>query len=101
MIRISEHGQKLGILEVVLIHFNVVDNDYQQKSHVLFTFMPNKQCGKVTTISPRSLTMFVKHCQHRNLFIHVWFTDQTIKPLEIEDNADITLIIENNIKIEY
>lgn len=57
MIRISEHGQKLGILEVVLIHFNVVDNDYQQKSHVLFTFMPNKQCGKVTTISPRSLTM--------------------------------------------
>ena len=57
MIRISEHGQKLGILEAVLIHFNVVDNDYQQKSHVLFTFMPNKQCGKVTTISLRSLTM--------------------------------------------
>ena len=35
----------------------VANNDYQQKSHVLFTFMPNKQCGKVTTISPRSLTM--------------------------------------------
>lgn len=43
----------------------------------------------------------VKHCHHRALFIHVWFADQTIKPLEIEDNADITLIIENNIKIEY
>lgn len=35
----------------------VANNYYQQKSHVLFTFMPNKQCGQIITISTRLLTM--------------------------------------------
>ena len=35
----------------------VANNDYQHKSHVLFTFMPNKQCGQIITISTRLLTM--------------------------------------------
>ena len=43
--------------EVVLVHCNLVNNDYQQASKVLFTFVPNKQFGQLINISPHSLTM--------------------------------------------
>ena len=34
----------LEITEVVLVHCNIVNNDYQQASRVLYTFAPNKPC---------------------------------------------------------
>ena len=36
---------KLESVEVVLVHCNLVNNNYQQASKVLFTFVPNKQFG--------------------------------------------------------
>ena len=36
---------KLKSVEVVLVHFNLVNNNYQQASEVLFTFVPNKHLG--------------------------------------------------------
>ena len=38
---------KLESLEVVLVHCNLVNNNYQQASKVLFTFAPNKQYGQL------------------------------------------------------
>ena len=32
----------LESIEVVLVHCNLVNNNYQQASKVLFTFVPNK-----------------------------------------------------------
>ena len=49
---------RLETAEVVLIHCNLVNNNYQQASKVLFTFVPNKQFGQIITITPHSLTMF-------------------------------------------
>ena len=37
----------LETVEVVLIHCNLVNNNYQQAAKVLFTFVPNKQFGQV------------------------------------------------------
>lgn len=51
----SEHRPKNLRSRVNALY--VANNDYQQKSHVLFTFMPNKQCGQIITISTRLLTM--------------------------------------------
>ena len=48
---------KLESVEVVLVHCNLVKNDYQYTSKVLFTFVPNKQFGQLINISPHSLTM--------------------------------------------
>ena len=45
----------LEITEVVLIHFNVVNNIYQQHSRVFSTFVPNKSFGKLLDISPKNL----------------------------------------------
>ena len=39
----SENVPKLELVEVALVHCNLVNNNYQQASKVLFTFVPNKQ----------------------------------------------------------
>ena len=39
------------------MHYNVVNNSYQQESKVVFTFVPDKQFGKLSTIAPHALTM--------------------------------------------
>ena len=41
----GEDVPKLESVEVVLVHCNLVNNNYQQASKVLFTFVPNKQFG--------------------------------------------------------
>ena len=44
----------LEITEVVLIHCDIVNNDYQQDSRVLYTFVPNKPFGNLLEISPKN-----------------------------------------------
>ena len=53
----SENVPKSESAEVVLVHCDLVKNDYQHTSKVLFSFIPNKQFGQLTNISPHSLTM--------------------------------------------
>ena len=53
----GENVPKLESVEVVLVHCNLVKNDYQHASKVLFSFVPNKQFGQLINISQHSLTM--------------------------------------------
>ena len=53
----GENMPKLEFVEVVLVHCNIVKNNYQHISRVLFTFVPNKQFGQLIYISPHTLTM--------------------------------------------
>ena len=53
----SELVPRLESVEVVLVHCNLVKNDYEHTSKVLFSFVPNKQFGQLINISPHSLTM--------------------------------------------
>ena len=46
----GENVSHLEITEVVLVHCNIVNNDYQQDSRVLYTFVPNKSCGNLLDI---------------------------------------------------
>ena len=79
-------------VEVVLVHCNLVKNDYQHTSEVLFNFVLNKKFGQLINISPHSLTM-VNTVNTEFSFVEVWFTDQISKALEIEDNANLISII--------
>ena len=83
---------KLESVELVLVHCNLVKNDYQHTSKVLFSFVPNKQFGQLINISPHSLTM-MNTVNIELSFVEVWFTDQFSKALEIEDYVILTLII--------
>ena len=51
----NENVPTLENVQVVLVHFNLVNNSYQQHSRVSFTFVPTKQYGKLISISPHSL----------------------------------------------
>ena len=46
----DENGEKVSHLEitgVLLVHCNIVNNDYQQDSRALYTFVPNKSFVKL------------------------------------------------------
>ena len=87
-----EDVPKLESVEVVLIHCNLVNNNYQQTSKLLFTFVPNKQLGQLINIAPHSLIILGTRNTEFS-YIEVWFTYQNSEPLEIEDNVNFTLII--------
>ena len=65
---------KLGSVEVVLVHCNLVNNIYQQASKALLTFVPNKQFGQLINIAPQPITM-LSNTNTEFLLIKVWFTD--------------------------
>ena len=88
----SELVPKLESVDLVLVHCNLVNNSYQLASKVLFTLVPNKKYGQLITVSPHSLIM-LKTVNTEFSFIEIWFTDQDNRPLEIEDNVNISLII--------
>ena len=88
----GENVTHLEITEVVLVHCSIVNNDYQQDSRVLYTFVPNKPSGSLLEISPTN-NIFLKTFNSEFQDIRVWFTDQNSKPLEIEDRINLTLVI--------
>ena len=89
----DKNGENVPKLEIrILMHCHVVNNNYQQALKVLFTFVPDKQFGQLITTARHSLAM-LKTTNLEFSFIEVWFTDQNNKPLQIEDNVNITLII--------
>ena len=66
----DKNGENMSHVEItglVLIHCNIVHNDYQQDSRVFYTFVPNKSFGQLL--------------------------DQNSKLLEKEDKINITLVI--------
>ena len=47
-----ENVPHLEIAEVVLVHCNIVNKDYQQDLRVIYTFVPNKSLGQLLNVSP-------------------------------------------------
>ena len=88
----SELVPKLESVDLVSVHCNLVNNNYQRASKVLFTFVPNKKYGQLITVSPETLIM-LNTVNTEFSFIEIWFTDQDNRPLEIEDSVNISLII--------
>ena len=82
----------LEIIEVVLVHCNIINNDYHQDSRVLYTFIPNKPFGSLLEISPKN-HIFLKIFSSEFQDIRVSFTNQNSQPLEIEDRINLTLVI--------
>ena len=78
------------IQKLLLLHCNIINNDYHQNSKVLYTFVPNKSFGQLLDISPTKFK-FLKAFNSEFSYIEVWFTDQYSKPLEIEEKMNLTL----------
>ena len=100
MIYKTKNGEKvpsLEIVEVVLIQCNLVDNHYQQKSEVIYTFnkviyTPNKCYAYLLNVEPNDL-VFSKTYNTEFDEIIITFTNQNGRPLEIQDKVNSTLLI--------
>ena len=96
----NENSKKVPyseIAEVVLIHcnvVNVVNKSYQQKSRILYTFVPNKSFrnDQMLDISLENV-IFLKKFDSKFLYTEVWLTGQNYIPLEIEDKMNIAFVI--------
>ena len=90
-----KNGKNVPHLEttkVILVRFNIVNNDYQQDSGVLYTFVPNKTFGSLLETSPTNHN-FLKTFKSEYDEIKIWFTDQNSEPLEMEDRINLKMVI--------
>ena len=88
----GENVSHLEITEVVLVNCNIANNDYQQDSRVLYTFVSNKPFGDLLETSPTN-HIFLKTFNSEFQTIKVWFTDQNSQLLEIEAKINLPLKI--------
>ena len=88
----GENVPHLEIAELVLIHCNLVNNNYQQNSRILYTLRSDKSFGSLLQISPPN-HIFLKTFNSEFQEIKGWSTDQNSRPLEVEDKVNLTLII--------
>ena len=72
----GENVSHLEFVELVLVNCNLVNNDYQQDSRILYTFDPNKLFGNLLESSlPNNI--FLKTFNSEFQEIKAWFTDET------------------------
>ena len=88
----EEKWPSLEVAEVFSVQCNLGDNQYQQKSEVLHTFIPNKSHGYLLNVEPSNL-VFLKTYNREFDEIILKFTDQNGRPLKIEDKVNLTLLI--------
>ena len=88
----GEYIPSIEIVEVVLVQYNLVDNQYQQKSEVLYTFTPNKSYIYLLNFEPSNLA-FLKAYNTEFDEIIINIMDQNGRQLEIEDRINLTLLI--------
>ena len=77
----------LEITKVVLVLCNIDNNDYQQNSRVLYTFIPNKRLGGLLEIAPTNCS-FLKTFSSEFSYFEVWFADENSQLLETEDKKN-------------
>ena len=88
----TKNGEKvpsLVVVEVVLVQCKLIDNQYKQKSEVLYTFMPNKSHAYLLNVEPSNL-VFLKTYNIEFDEIIITFTDENVRPSEI---VNLTLLI--------
>ena len=91
----SKNVPQLDQVEYVLLHCNIVENEYLQNSKLLYEFVPDKTFGQLISVRP---PVFIQ-CKTRDTifdYIEIWSTNQNNNSLQIEDKVSVTLIIQNN-----
>ena len=80
------------MFELVLVQCNLVDNQHEENSEVLYTFTPNKFYADLLNVEPSSL-VFLKTYNTEFDEMIIKLMDQNGGPLEIENKVNLTLVI--------
>ena len=86
--KVSKNVPQLDQVNYVLLHCNIVQNDYLQKSKLTYEIVPDKTFGQLFVQCKTTDSIFD--------YIEIWVTDQDNNSLQIEDKVSVTLIIQNN-----
>ena len=81
----------LEVVEVVLVQCNLVDNQYQQKFEVLYTFTPDEFYAYLLTVEPSNLVFLETYNTEFDEII-ITVTNQNGRLLEIEDKFNLILL---------
>ena len=90
----GEYVPSLKVVPVVSVRCNLADNQYQQKTESLYTFMPNKCYAHLLNNEPSNL-VFLKTYNTEFDEIIITSTEQNGRYLEIEDKINLKLLINN------
>ena len=85
----GENVPKLEIVRSVLVFCNLVQNVYLQDSKLLFSFVPNSRFGSLLSITP----LVLKYCDTLDSTFN--YIDQNSRPLQIDDDITVLIIIKN------
>ena len=80
----GENVPSIEIVEIVLVQYYLVDNQYQQKSEVLYTFTPNKSYAYLLNAEPSHLVFLKSYNREFDENI-ITFANQNDRSLEIKD----------------
>ena len=84
----GENVPSLGVAKVVLVQCNLVDNQYQRKPKVLYSFTTNKAYAYLLNIEQSNLVLWKTYNNEFN-------NNQNSGALKIEDKVNLTLLINN------
>ena len=90
----GENVPKLEIVRNVLVFCNLVQNVSLQDSKLLNSVAPNSRFGSLLSTAPHVL----KYCDTVDSifdYIEISFTDQNGRPLRIDDDITVSIIIKN------
>ena len=82
----SNNVPQLDQVESILLHCNLVRNQYLQNSKLLYEFVPDKRFGQLISVKP-PVSIQCKTSDTIFDYTEVWFTDQNNKSLQIEDKV--------------
>ena len=88
-----DNPPKIEKVEKILVHCDLVRNDYQSMGNLLFTFTPDVAYGRL--LSPKVYFPVWKQTRNATVKeIRVWLTDQNNVPIEFEDSWSVTLLLQ-------
>lgn len=92
LIRKTKNGKNLSslkVFKVVLVQYNLEDNQQKQKSEVLYAFRPNKSYAYLLHVEPVNLVLLKTYNTQSNNII-ITFKDQNGTPLELQEKVNLT-----------
>ena len=87
-----ENLPSLEVVEVVLVECNLVDDQYQKKSEVLYTLTPNKSFAYLLNVEPSNAVILKIYNTEFDKII-IPFSDQNGGTLQTEDKVNFALLI--------
>ena len=88
----GENVTCLEVVEVVSVQCNLLDNQYQQMSGVLYTFTPSKSYAYLLNVEPSYLVYLKVYNTGFDKMI-ITLTDHNGRLLQIEDKVNLILLI--------